>query len=56
MITRCFIGVDIVVAPVAVPVRAIMDDKDPENRINRINSDDARDICSVFLTEDMSKE
>jgi phage-related protein len=55
MITRCFIGVDVFVAPAAVPARAIMYVKIPENRINGINSDDARDIYRIFFTEEMSR-
>jgi hypothetical protein len=47
MITKCFTGVDVVVAPPTVPARTIMDVKNPENRINGINS--ARDIYSIFF-------
>jgi hypothetical protein len=46
--------VEVGVGPAAVPARAIMDVKNPENRINTINSDDVREICRIFFTEDMS--
>jgi hypothetical protein len=44
MITRCFIGVDVVAVGIeaeAVPGTAIIDVKNPDNRMNGINSDDA---------------
>jgi hypothetical protein len=54
MMTKCFTGVDVVVAPATVPARDIMDAKNPKNRINGINSN--RHIWSIFFTEDMSRE
>jgi hypothetical protein len=59
MITRCFIGVDVVVVgveelPAAVPTKDIVDVKNPDSSMNEINS--AIDICSILLTEDISKE
>ncbi|MGC2681397.1 MAG: hypothetical protein WA323_05970 [Candidatus Nitrosopolaris sp.] len=58
MITRCFIGVDVVVEieelPAAMPATAIIDIKKPHNRTNGIDSD--RNICSIFFTEDMIRE
>jgi hypothetical protein len=38
MITRCFIGVDVVAVGIAAGT-AVIDVKNPENRINGINSD-----------------
>jgi hypothetical protein len=59
MITRCLIGVDVVVVgvkelPVAVPAKDITDVKNPDSSMDDIKS--ARDICSILLTEDISKE
>jgi hypothetical protein len=59
MITRCFIGVDVVVVgveelPVAVPAKDIVAAKNPDRRMNEINS--AIDISSILLTEDISME
>ena len=52
MITRCFIGVDVVVVgveelPAAVPAKDIVDANNPDNSMDSINSD----ICSIFFID-----